>query len=114
MLRALGKPGRPYPSALADPDNTPDEDYRPEVEVALRCLITALLRGEQAVKPMIEESIYEADRLYKETGGQPEQIKVLVVKALSYLRDRVGVPSDMSYPQAKYLRAYINWLIGLL
>jgi len=36
MLRPVGKPGRPYPCPLADPDNEPDEDYRPEIEVC-RC-----------------------------------------------------------------------------
>lgn len=114
MLRALGKPGRPYACALADPGNTPDEDYRPEVEVALRCVVTGLLRGEQAARDLVQESVYEADREYRDKGGEPEKMKALIVQSLAYLRDRVGVPSDMTYPQAKYLRAYLNWMIGYL
>jgi hypothetical protein len=29
-------------------------------------------------------------------------------RSLAYVRDRVGVPRDMSYPAAMYFRAYLN------
>jgi len=30
--------------------------------------------------------------------------------SLAYVRDRVGVPRDMSYPAARCLRGALNWL----
>lgn len=37
-----------------------------------------------------------------------------VIPSLSYIRDRVGVPSDVSLPVARQLRAHFNWAINLL
>lgn len=37
-----------------------------------------------------------------------------LASSAAYLRDRIGVPRDMSYPAARQLRAHLNWAIDLL
>ena len=34
------------------------------------------------------------------------------VASLAYLRDRIGVPRDVSFPAARQLRTRINWAIS--
>ena len=31
-----------------------------------------------------------------------------------YLRDRIGVPRDLKFPEARQLRAHVNWMIDLI
>lgn len=44
----------------------------------------------------------------------PDTLPPQVAVAAAYLRDRVGVPRDLSYPAARQLRAHLNWLIRSL
>ena len=37
-----------------------------------------------------------------------------VASCLAYLRDRIGVPRDMSYPAAMTLRAHLNYIIDAI
>jgi glutathione S-transferase len=94
--RGLGKPGFPPVSAeLSDPRATPDEAALPLVDAALRHVVHALLEGTDAAGETLSD------------GLEPRATTV----ALGYLRDRISVPRDMSYPAALELRAHLNWMI---
>jgi glutathione S-transferase len=114
MLRALGRPGPEYRSVLADPLNEPDERFAPSIDAAYRYLVLALLRGHEAVEPLLRADIRAADAAYQQDrrneGREPKAARERVVACLEYLRERISVPRDMTLPEARQLRAHLNWL----
>ncbi|KAG0590092.1 hypothetical protein KC19_1G071100 [Ceratodon purpureus] len=74
------------------------EKYKEMVDLAFHLVANALMLGVENVPDSVNPSTF------------PPQVAV----AAAYLRDRVGVPRDMSYPAARQLRAHLNWLIRSL
>lgn len=94
--RGLGRPGVPGVSApLSDPRATHDAESVAQVDAALRHVVHALLEGPTAAAAGLSD------------GLDPRA----AAAALGYLRDRISVPRDMSYPAARQLRAHCNWAI---
>jgi len=94
--RGLSGPGFPSVSApLSDPNAEPDESMLPVVDALLRHVVSALLDGPEAAMAQMSSGITPDD----------------AAKALGYLRDRISVPRDMSYPAARQLRAHLNYAI---
>lgn len=98
--RGAGEPGRKqFGAPLADPYAVPNLNYQGQVDECLRHVAQALIDG--SAGPTEPSS---------NTSSEAKAVR----KCLEYLRDRVGVPRDMSYPAAMQLRAHLNWCIDLL
>lgn len=94
--RGVGQAGFPPVGApLADPRAKPADAVVPAVDAALRHVVHALVAGPEAARADAQASELPAEE---------------VAKCLAYLRDRVGVPRDMSFPAARQLRAHLNWM----
>jgi glutathione S-transferase len=97
--RGAGSKGVPRVSApLADPNARGSEEIIPAVSLALRLVLHCMLETEIA-KGISHEAVREL--------GLP----AVTSDCLRYLRDRVGVPRDMSVHAARQLRAHLNLLI---
>ena len=93
--RGMGEPGRKqFGAPLADPYAVPNLNYESRVDECLRKVAQALIEG--TAEPSEPSS---------NTSSEAKSVR----KCLAYLRDRVGVPRDMSYPAAMQLRAHLNW-----
>ncbi|CAI5524366.1 unnamed protein product [Closterium sp. Naga37s-1] len=81
------------------------ERLAPAVSEALRHVAHALLEGTEAVGAAVQAGVLGAL-----SGEEQEEVAVCV----AYLRDRVGVPRDLTYPAARQLRAHLQWVVRLL
>jgi glutathione S-transferase len=106
--RGAGRMGMPPVQApLADPNASPNEAVQGAVSSCLQVVCSALLEGNTEKQ---DATMSEIAAVLNDEGGK--EFSEGVVVSLAYLRDRVGVPRDMSLPAARQLRAYINWSIG--
>jgi len=126
---------------LADPNAEPSAAFLEPVDACLRCVALALLGGaDDAAAASLMDALpsgslgvdgtppplAEGWEAYKDEDGRPYYWNDETGEAtyspptrqldacLAYLRDRIGVPRDMSYAAAMALRAHLNWAIGQL
>ena len=71
----------------------PETSTKAMVDLGFRYVSHALLSGVENV------------------GEIPVGLSKEAAVSLAYLRDRVGVPRDLTYPAARQLRAHLQWLV---
>ncbi len=77
------------------------------MDLALRAVATLLVDGDGSGDAAVDATAAAAaEDLHRAVAA--ESAAALKV-SLAYLRDRVGVPRDMSYPAARQFRAHLNW-----
>lgn len=97
------KGGKQFQAALADPYATPNEDLVPDVDAALRVITCTLLESGDDAWRETQLDFSPAD------GTSSQEERRTVALCLNYLKRRIGVPRDMTYPAARQLRAHLTW-----
>ena len=104
--RGVGQRGaKQFQAALADPYAIPNENIVPDVDAVLRVVTRTLLEpSDEAWRQVTNQLSYSID---DNMDGKEE--KEAVALCLNYLKRRIGVPRDMTYPAARQLRAHLTW-----
>ena len=103
--RGAGKGGFPPVSApLADPNARGEEDLAEAVSAAMAATCYRILGMEEEAGEVVKA-------LGEALGGRGSETAERVRASLVYLRDRVGVPRDMTLPAARWTRATLNSVI---
>ncbi|KAJ8601699.1 hypothetical protein CTAYLR_003197 [Chrysophaeum taylorii] len=109
---------RPDRARLADPYAAPAQD-RADLDAVLLVAATILWQAADhdfgAYEPSPDLLLPLRGSFGGGGGGSPKnRRRDAVVRCCEYLRDRVGVPRDMSYPAARTLRASLSFIISNL
>ncbi|GAB5368464.1 hypothetical protein AAMO2058_001321500 [Amorphochlora amoebiformis] len=102
--RPWGERGPGVSAPLADTYNKPQPKAEDSVDIALRLTAEFLLGSQET---------WDTETV-KEKVKKANLNREMVTPCLEYLRDRVGVPRDMSFAEARQLRAHLNLLLDAL
>lgn len=119
--RGAGVSGLPAASApLADPGALPNESAIPALDLLIRYIATSLLQKSSACSGswLQIDSIGSATKdsvLFTNAVSRLDNESALsLADCLDYLRARIGVPRDMSYPAAQALRKELLFVSNIL
>ena len=79
------------------------------MDLVLRHVTEALVHGD-ATSAGRTQALRDDLAQHLVNSGESSAIR----ESVEYVRDRVGVPRDMSFPAARQFRAHLNWAIDAL
>ena len=102
--RGMGKTGtKRFQAPLSDPYAEPNDAFYSDVDTALRTIVRVLLEPSYDAW---RQSDFQLQLINEDTSSEDKRA---VASCLNYLKRRVGVPRDMTYPAARQLRAHLTW-----
>mmetsp|Transcript_3872 Transcript_3872/g.6409 ORF Transcript_3872/g.6409 Transcript_3872/m.6409 type:complete len:513 (+) Transcript_3872:73-1611(+) len=101
--------GSTVSAALADPNAVSYLDAIPVIDASVRTILSNMI---DSISIRSGDSIHNNNAARLDSLAMDASLRAIVSSCLVYLRDRVGVPRDMSVHAAKQFRSHINLFLS--
>merc|ERR1711871_1337090 len=104
--RVLGDGGWGVRAPKSDPNRKREPRAEPYVDVALRIVAELMMKHNGDHQAVTDDAMAKVSEANLPAG--------VTIKCLNYFNDRIGVPRDMNFAEARQLRAHVNAVVDAL